>query len=263
MTLADSIQLFVPTSVCPWHPSTHVIEQTITSVWEMLREEVPPTIYCDMPPSWTPPEQCYDYEEYLRQLKRIGIGKLVLAPKWVGLVGLFKLLWDNLDKPLVLNVQHDWEFINSNRVDPNQLVARMVADERLQVIRFSKRSLPYNNYRWRMVDHRTEEVDPDRFGIPLIATGGWGDSPHFARADHYTRISRIVDYNCGADGRYGVEGPIYKHYRRSMKRRGFIKAQRDWGSFLYGQYHEEAYIQHLGAGSKRWRKQLGIPAKRG
>ena len=263
MSLADHLRFFIPTSLCPWHPDTRIIEQTIVSTWEMLGEEVPPRIYCDMPPSWATVEHKSNYQEYIIRLEQLDLGQVIIAPEWVGLVGLFSMLLAELDRPLILNVQHDWEFVQPDRVDTPKLVECMLAREELQSVRFTKRPLPYTNTRRRLVDRRCIEVDLERFGIPLIATGGWGDSPHFARQDHYHRISELINSDHGMDGRYGLEGPIYKFYTKMIKRQGFTKAQRSFGSFMYGRFHEPAYVHHIGNASGRWRKKLRIKIKRG
>jgi hypothetical protein len=180
---------------------------------------------------------------------------MVLMPQWVGLVGLYRHIIADLDEPLILNWQHDWVACNPERVDVDRLIWCMHHDPRVQNVRFGKRRI-----KPKPIDSYQMPWDTSVFGIPLIATNGWGDSPHFATKTHYENkvLPRLGRYK-GPDGRYGVEGPILRRYRTAIKRLGFTQAHEDWGVFLYGRQGDGRYVKHIGRMAERWRIRKKIP----
>ncbi len=223
-------------------------------IWNLLGCPMRPKIYCDGLPDASTPDETDRYHAYIDELIALDIGIVVEHKEWCGLVGLVQRFISDCLRSVILNVQHDWDMVEPDRVDSERLVWLLVHDPTVQCVRFTKRSLPQRNGH---VDRHYYEVDKSsQFGIPLIATDGWGDSPHFASYAHY--VNRVAP-NLSADfqrdyGRYGVEGPVWRAYQRDIRQRGFAAAHRDWGSFLYGKFGEGPYVKHLGGEARKWRE---------
>jgi hypothetical protein len=257
----DQIEVIIPTSIAPWHPSTKIIEETVASVQQLFPEKVHPKIYCDWPPDWSSKEEREGYDSYCHQLERLDIGQVIRAASWLGLPGIIKMAIERLDAPLVLNFQHDWVLLGPERVRFGELIQAMLCPNghpEIHIVRFHKRNLPQRTI---SVDRRYSECT--QFPIPLIRTDGWGDSPHIATREHYlTRVLPVLSLDHGADGRYGMEGPVWRSYQRDIKERGFEAAQEEWGSYLYGRFGDGPYIRHTGREATRWRRKKGVQPKK-
>lgn len=248
----------MPTSPAPWHPDTSITEKAIYSLWSVIGE-VPIHIYADAPAEWCTEEDIGKYNAYIDALRGLDLGPIFEADQHMGLVGLLRVFLADFDKQIIINMQHDWEILSPRRIESHRIAFLMDSrPKEIQCIRFHKRTLPQPEGN---VDR--EYYETTDYAVPLIRTDGWGDSPHFATRYHYhTHVVPYLDDACGNDGRYGVEGPVVKAYRKYKKEVGFEKAQAEWGSFIYGQFGDAPYIRHLGGNSTKWREQRGAIAKR-
>lgn len=252
------VQFWITTSPAPWHPSTEIIERTLESTWELIGEKVRPVFYADGRAPWITDEDWEAYKGYLQKLWQWG--RVLEMETWIGLVGLYQRFiraWLTAPEhkiPLVLTVQHDWEFIKPKRVQFGKLVQLMTSTGP-QCVRFHKRPLPQSN---GYVDREYYELSLEEWNnVPLIKTDGWGDSPHLATRNHYIWISQFLTANDYSKdyGRYGVEGPVWQAYRRDKQTMGFAKAWADWSSCIYGRFGDRGYVRHLGGDATRWRKE--------
>lgn len=245
-----NLQVFVPNSPAPWHPNLDIIKKTIHSMWLALGENIRPTFYCDGCPPNLSDESKENYRGFLENLKLLDYGEVKISERWIGLVGLTKWFIRDLRAPVLLNLQHDWEFVDLPFKALAGLVDAMESDERLQVVRFHKRRVPQPEG-----FHDTYVEDCTIRGIPLCRTNGWGDTPHFARSGHYLGIlSRLLSNDYQRDyGRYGVEKPAFRAYREDIRRHGFKAAHTRWGSYVYGHRGERPHVRHLGDSAKVWR----------
>lgn len=251
--LSDTLQVFVPTSAAPWNPNTEIITKTVGSIWELLGERIRPHFYCDGLQPWLSEEEASAYIEYCNKLIQLKYGPLYMSDEWTGLAGLLTKFVKHAETVVAFNVQHDWVFPDSYRVNAQKLVQLMAENDAVQIVRLHKRPLPQPR---KYVDRRYEECPLDQYGLPLIRTDGWGDSPHFARIEHYkTKVLPNIVHDLTLDGgRYGVEGPVWRAYRKDAAKLGFHEAQRQWGSFLYGRFGDTAYVEHIGGHARKWRK---------
>jgi hypothetical protein len=258
--MTDDIQVFMPTSLAPWHPSIAITEEAINSLRALLGNGLVVNIYCDGLPGWATSQDRIRYGEYIHKLSDLQGTNIIEISNWMGLSGLVRQFISDIHKPLVFNMQHDWIFIRPERVDAAKLVAAMLTSPELQVVRFHKRPLPQAK---KYVDRTYYEEDIEKYGVPLIRTDGWGDSPHMARAEHYrNRVLEHLDTKIGKDGRFGLEGPLASAYRRDVRQLGFDRAQKEWGVFIYGKFGDVGYIDHLGGAAKAWRKQRKLGTSR-
>lgn len=256
--MTTQVQIFIPTSPAPWHPSTEIIERAIKSAQGLFSEPVIATIYCDSTPSWCTDTETDKYNTYCERLRGLDITRIRRSYRWIGLAGLVEMFLSELQSPLLLNFQHDWEILKPERIQTDKLLFAMQYRPEVQCVRFTKRILPQ---RRRGVDRRYFETN--EYGVPLIGTDGWGDSPHFATKEHYVRhVLPYLSHDVGEDGRYGVEGPVYRQYQLDIRNKGLSVAQREWGSFLYGRFGEEPYLNHLGGLARTWRKNHGVLPKK-
>lgn len=251
-SLTKQLRVFVPTSPAPWNPSTGIIKQVVEGIWRLMQEQVEVWIYCDGAAAWVSRQEQANYSIYCDRLESLHVGPIRVSQYQRGLVGLVKWFMEDLDRPVLVNVQHDWQLLNPERVDSSRLVHTIYKHRSVQVVRLHKRVLPQRS---GYVDRQYFEVDEALYGVPLIGTDGWGDSPQFAHRDHYYKfvLPNVVDDVKRDGGRYGLEAPVWRSYRQDVRRMGFQRAQQYWGSFIYGRFGDEAYVRHLGGTAKRWR----------
>lgn len=260
MDIEKSVQVFMPTSLSPWHPSVDITSEAIHSLRRLLQTDITVTVYCDGLPPWASANDLLAYHTYTNQLYELNNVLVWESEKWVGLAGLVKAFISHFELPLMFNMQHDWIIANQETINTPKLIDSMLSHPELQIVRFHKRTLPQPR---RYVDRNYKEVDESVYGVPVIATDGWGDSPHFASLKHYhEKVKPNLDLSVGPDGRYGVEGPLSKNYKHRVRRVGFETAQKEWGSFIYGKFGDPGRIEHLGNAARRWRKNKGLEAKR-
>lgn len=254
----DDLAIFMPTSPAPWHPSTDITEKAIASYQTVLRKAIPPRIYCDYPAPWVPPKVFNDYSLYLDRLASLFPGCVIRQAAFGGLVSLVQRFLNETTLPFLFNMQHDWEFVDPKRIDIDRLMDTFRNHPEVQCVRFHKRTLPQSGH---YVDRHYWAVTD--YPVPLIATDGWGDSPHIASLAHYRKfVEPNLQFDHGPDGRFGVEWPVWRKYRQLIRRIGLTAAQRRWGCFLYGCFNEPGFIQHLGDSAGYWRAELKIPKKR-
>jgi len=202
-----------------------------------------------------------DKGTYWKHVRLLGdIGDVHVQDEWVGLAGQYASIIEGLEKPLVLNMQHDWEFVEPKRVQIGRLVHLMLNPASgVQMVRFHKRKLPQSR-RKQSTDWRYGELDPkDYNGVPLIRTNGWGCPPHIATLQHY-REKVLPNMDCSRFkaryGRHGVEHQVRLAHTRDERARGPDRSWADWGTCFYGRFGDERYVRHLGHKSRRWRRML-------
>lgn len=252
--LRDFAEIFVFTSPAPWHPSTEITETAVDSMLRTIGGNVPVWIMADGPPSWATHDDVMAYTEYLHRLRQKKIGGLIAQSQWIGLSGLVSRVMRIMTRPILVNLQHDWEITHPELVDGSQLVEEMrKPDTPVKYVRFHKVALSdhacakYTSY-W-------EQVAPPN-NLPLIASNGWGDSAHIATADHYrTTVAQHMEPCQKDDGRYGLERPLGLAYRAEQKRDGFRAAHAKWGSWFYGENGYPPMMRHLGDDTRRWRSE--------
>lgn len=259
MNLSDYLNIVVVTSLAPWQPNTWTIERAIVSMWEMLDERVRPWIICDQPPDWCTAQDRERYKDYVHALPGKDLGRVQLMRNWVGLPGCLQWFFRVVpDKKLVLNYQHDWEFITPARVKTQTLLNAMLEPHHPPYVKFSKRAIHLDKHATRRIDWIQKPIDERVFGVPLIQCSGWGDVPHFATYQHYRDliVPMLRPENKGRAGRKGVENHAYAKIYHSIKRIGFDATHRIWGTYLYGRIDDGPYLRHLGNSTIPWRREV-------
>ena len=115
--LEEVLQVFMPTSLAPWHPSTEVTEKAIQSLRSFLKEEIVVNVYCDGLPPWANADDLLNYHTYIAGLHSCSKVRVWESERWIGLAGLVKDFMLHFDKPLMFNMQHDWIITNQETVD--------------------------------------------------------------------------------------------------------------------------------------------------
>ena len=254
------VHVAIPTSYQVQHPSTHSIETTVQGIKKLLPES-PVYIYCDWPQDYLTREQRHAYWNYLRRLKRLQLGTLIRLGEWVGLPGIHHAIVHHSRLPLLFNCQHDWKFVQPERIHAETLLYSMFGNKStVQCVRLSKRLYTKGGGH---IDTLLEPVDESLFGVPLLKTSGWSDNPHFATMYHYVvHVMPNMAKTRLPDGSSGVETYVCRAYRRDIKELGFEAAHKRWGVYLYGRLRDFRYIHHLGLDTTTWRCNLGLLPER-
>lgn len=250
--LRDLAEIFVITSPAPWHPSTETTETAVDSMLRTIGSKVPVWIMADGPPPWATIDDITAYTEYLDKLRHKKLGGVIEQTSWCGLSGLVGRIIRILTRPVIVNLQHDWQILRPDLVDGPALVEEMRKPQSpVKYVRFNKVTLT-EQAAARYTDH-WKPIPPPK-GLSLIASNGWGDSPHIATADHYRSVvAQHMEHRRKDDGRYGLERPLGLAYRRDQKRDGFSVAHAKWGSWFYGSIGFPPMLKHLGTDARQWR----------
>jgi hypothetical protein len=177
------IQVVIPTSPIPSHPSTATIDQTIASVREQL-PDAPILLLID-----GVREEQEDlrgaYEEYVRRIlwkANHGWDALPLMfAEHTHQAGMLRQALDEIESPAILFVEHDTPLRGEI---PWDLMMPLVANSDLDVIRLSHEASIHPEHRTLMVDLEPIEIG----GLPIIRTRQFSARPHLARTEWYRGV---------------------------------------------------------------------------
>lgn len=181
----EVISVLVPTSPLPSHPSTDVLDATLTSVRQHL-----PTAPLLIMADGVRPEQEARADKY--QTFKAHVSKHVADNRW-GTEATFRsweyhqhqarmtrtALAEHVRTPLVLFVEGDTTLHGD--IDWPAVCDVLLSDD-ARVIRMHHEATILEPHQWLSVHGgQVEKVG----GVPLIATAQWSQRPHLARADYY------------------------------------------------------------------------------
>lgn len=252
----DGLEVVMFAAAAPWNPSIDIAAKTVEGIYEVVGRQVPITIYCDGPADWLTKQEAHAYAQWRDRVRLEDWGPMRKSAKWVGLPGMVRVMVADCKQPVLFVCQADWQFLGGDRVDFPALLACMRQEPSVQHVRLHKRVLSdQEGARYA----KTWQDVSSPCTVPLLATNGWGDSPHVATLDHYQKnvLPNMRDI-VGQDKRYGVEAFVGREYSRRQGEVGFVQAHREWGCWFYGNRGDAGYIRHLGDAARDWRKAHGL-----
>jgi hypothetical protein len=237
------------TSAVPRHPSTAMIEDAIHSLGTVgglagCRH----LVVCDGY-GGADDDLAARYREYKQKLRALAAsGRFSTAVEIIDRsspVGLPGVILDGLARahtPYVLVYEHDWRLVR--RIDTRGILRTFTEHRDVKYVRLNKhenREMGSLYGSWDVV------VKPDvrRRPVPLLRTGCWQCTPHFARTSYYLKVVRPHLSECPQGGAHGYEDRLNAHYVGDVMALGFDRAQRKWGVFIYGKTGDRAVVRHL------------------
>jgi hypothetical protein len=183
VTPDEAITVLIPTSPVSVHPSTEIIDATITSVRYWL-PKAQIFIMCD---SVRAEQEHYraNYERYLFALSQrmFNDWKNVAAlnfKKHYHQVGITRHTLHNVTTPLVLFCEQDCPIVVDRPIDWQGIVDAMLSGD-VGCVRFLPESRVCPYHLW-LYEHQFES-----HGVPLWATRQWSQRPHVATVELYKK----------------------------------------------------------------------------
>ena len=180
----DRITVLMPTSPIPAHPSTAVIEETLSSVRsrpELAGCEI--IIMCDGVRE-AQEDRKADYYEYIRRLQRLCRN---IPNVWVKVfdehthqAGMTKETLTHVHTPTILFVEHDAPLIG--HIPFENLVDAVLSEA--DVVRLHHETHVLDPHKYLMLDETPKEVA----GVPMLRTVQWSQRPHVANTGFYRQI---------------------------------------------------------------------------
>lgn len=176
-----------------------------------------------------------------------------------GLIHSFKKILEVIQTEYFLFLEHDWVFLEKNSIDYNKLIKAFDNHSFINAVWFSKDD---NSIRGFEIcedsdgsvtpfqkENRVSEAD-------LVTTCRWSNNPAIFRTSKMKEWFKILESNNPHIGivnqaAQNIEETLIPLYRQQIKELGWHNIKDHWGTFLYGNIGDNAYVGHTD-GSKRY-----------
>jgi hypothetical protein len=156
----------------------------------------------------------------------------------------FLNMTEKVSTKYLLHFEHDWVF---NTCIGFNTVLQMMAKYDMQYLGFNKK----HNIR-RGCDYCLEAFKGNDGGdIPVLKSSRYSNNPHLAtRGFWQERIKPLIINTSKVLYSHVIEKPVYEHYAKDIKTKGFEQAHKEWGIYVYGNLNDLPTIGHLDG--KKW-----------
>lgn len=236
----DLVTVIVSTSPIPSHPSTEIIEETISSIREQL-----PTAEILIAVDGVRPEQQHrkaDYDEYVRRLLWISNFEWhnvlpVVMDEWVHQAGATSKVLDLVESPLLLFVEHDTPLVGEI---PWMPLCFLVGCGEANLVRFHHETTILPVHRHLMLGDPYDFHAGAEGSARIVATCAWWQRPHLAS----TRFYREVMENFDPESRTMIEDVLYGIATSAYLDHGEAGWD-DWRLFIYAPVGDMKRSTHL------------------
>lgn len=182
--VVDDVTVVMPTNAIPSNPSTHVIEETLSSVVKQMPESEIMIMIDGLRPEAL--EMKESYEEYVRRL----LYKIkydydhavpILFDQYSHQSLMLKQAIKLIYTPLLLFVEHDTPIVRD--IDWKN-IKEVVRSNYAYQVRLSHEGRIIDEHQYLMLDSEPQIV----LGVPLIRTKQWSQRPHLSTTDFYKKI---------------------------------------------------------------------------
>ena len=228
-------------------PGTGLVEETFASLLDCAGQQLANAgarfLCFDRPESSD--SRALKYEDNLKRFADRN-GFTFIHFDHCGLQHIVRVMLDRIHTPYLLFLEHDWRFLPSP-IHLDQLMERCDLDPGIHFIRFNKRPNIISNYDYLL----QKEDEPS--SLPLLRTVCHSNNPALIRVSTFRHqwlpiclhdpLSRAMDLRGKA---FGLENPLFKAHIKDVRRLGFTRAHKTWGTYVYGSYDDPHRIVHLG-----------------
>mmetsp|Transcript_27061 Transcript_27061/g.83081 ORF Transcript_27061/g.83081 Transcript_27061/m.83081 type:complete len:313 (-) Transcript_27061:361-1299(-) len=249
--LAEKLTVILCTSPVKTNPSTALIEETVGSLrhFAPALAACPCVVVCDgykirkenrFRSGQVTVESGERYEEFLRRLLKLKLGRVVRCDERLGFGFALKRALTFVKTPYVLVVQHDRNLVRS--VDFEKIVRQFDAQPWLKYLGLpTTTTLNYPRFVLSKYAIKVEPVRllPDLAVVPLLQ---WYDSTHVASTDHYRHF--VYRGDLVKKGGF-VEDKLGQHQLADIRSRGFREAHPSYGTFVLDDGADRPMVSHL------------------
>jgi len=184
-----------------------------------------------------------------------------------GITESMKIALEKVTTPYFIFLEHDWVFLQKDRIDFKQLVQTMDKYPFVHAVWFNKddnqmrgfeicgdingKITPYER------ESRIEEMD-------LVKTIRWSNNPViFRKTKMQEWFDKYVDnptIGVNHQGQYNLEDNMIKTYRKIISENDWESIKDEWGTYLYGNIGEGQLVGHTDA-SRRYQTSIRTMAE--
>lgn len=200
-------------------------------------------------------DDMYEISRYFRDIR----GEICPSVSFIkgGLISSLKNVLNKIQTEYFLFLEHDWVFLEKNRIDYNALLQVFDKYSFVNAVWFNKDD---NNMRgFDIADDLNGGVTPyvleDRIQeLPLVTTCRWSNNPAIFRTSKmnewfikYINNEYVDKINQAAAN---IEETMIPTYRTDIKEHGWDNVKDNWGTFLYGNLGDDPYVGHTDASQR-------------
>lgn len=207
----DPITVVVPTSPIPSHPSTDILEETITAV----RTHLPKAEIILLFDGVREEQESFraSYEQYIYKVlwKCLHEWKNVLPvifDEHQHQANMTREVLQYIQTPLLLFVEHDTP-LTPDREIPFGGIAKAITSGEADIVRLHHEALILEVHKHLMFDDVSQNIQ----GVPMMRTQQWSSRPHIASVAYYKRI--LNDYFTG--NKTMIEDKMYQVVEQACK----------------------------------------------
>jgi hypothetical protein len=200
-------------------------------------------------------DDMYEISRYFRDIR----GEICPSVSFIngGLISSLKNVLNKIQTEYFLFLEHDWVFLEKNRIDYNALLQVFDKYSFVNAVWFNKDD---NNMRgFDITDDLNGGVTPyvleDRIQeLSLVTTCRWSNNPAIFRTSKmkewfikYIDNEYVDKINQAAAN---IEETMIPTYRAEIKEFGWDNVKDNWGTFLYGNLGDDPYVGHTDASQR-------------
>jgi hypothetical protein len=184
-----------------------------------------------------------------------------------GLVDSVKLMLELLKTKYFIFLEHDWIFLDNNRINFKELMNCMDKYDYVNAVWFNKDDNQLRGF--EICGDKNGNVTPyereERISeINLTKTIRWSNNPVIFRTSKYQEwFDKYIDsptIGVHHQGQYNVEDNMINEYRRIISESVWEEIKDDWGTYLYGDVGEGVLVGHTD-GSRRYQDSIKTMAE--
>jgi GR25 family glycosyltransferase involved in LPS biosynthesis len=175
-----------------------------------------------------------------------------------GLISSFDKFLSKIQTEYFLFLEHDWVFLKKDNIDYHNLIQSFDKYSFINAVWFSKND---NTMRaFEICEDNNGKITPFEketrvSETPLITTCRWSNNPVVFRTskmrEWFDKYINNEHVNRIHQGSQNIEESIIPKYRDEISKLGWENIKDNWGTYLYGNIGDDAYVAHTD-GSRRY-----------
>jgi len=180
-----------------------------------------------------------------------------LSSSFGGLISSFHTVVEKVKTPYMLFLEHDWVFLKKNNINFTKLCDGFKNNNFVNAVWFNKDDNAMRGFEiCEDIEGKTTPFQKeDRVTeCDLITTCRWSNNPVLFRLNklkHWLEISKNDGIGIIHQGSHNIEETLIPLYRKHISENKWEDVRDEWGTYLYGNLNDDAYVGHLD-GTKRY-----------
>jgi GR25 family glycosyltransferase involved in LPS biosynthesis len=207
----------------------------------------------------------WELEQYFKNRNRPITWEVVTSR--TGITDSMKIALEKVQTPYFIFLEHDWVFLQKNRIEFKKLVETMNKYSFVNAVWFNKddnqlRGFEICGDKNGMVTPYEKELRIDE--IDLVTTIRWSNNPVIFRTSKMKEwFDSYVDnptIGISHQGQYNLEDNMIRVYRETIEKNDWNEIKDQWGTYLYGNIGEGQLVGHTDA-SRRYQTNIRTMAE--